>query len=203
MRPRIAYREHGIRRLTGDPPLQPGFTRQASQLIRHCNHVSAELERRRALCRTASPSRRSPRMPFKAAAGARRMLMAFVLMAFVLMAFVLMAFVLMVVVLMVVVLMVVVLMVVVLMVVVLMVVVLMVVVAVVVVASMGMLVAIPMPLGTTMLIPMAVRHHKPSREQLSNNDRTSGQPATADERISHDLNAIRHSRQRQCQGRCP
>ncbi len=163
MRPRIAYREHGIRRLTGDPPLQPGFTRQASQLIRHCNHVSAELERRRALCRTASPSRRSPRMPFKAAAGARRMLMAFVLM----------------------------------------VVVLMVVVAVVVVASMGMLVAIPMPLGTTMLIPMAVRHHKPSREQLSNNDRTSGQPATADERISHDLNAIRHSRQRQCQGRCP
>jgi Flp pilus assembly protein TadB len=188
MRPRIAYREHGIRRLTGDPPLQPGFTRQASQLIRHCNHVSAELERRRALCRTASPSRRSPRMPFKAAAGARRMLMAFVLM---------------VVVLMVVVLMVVVLMVVVLMVVVLMVVVLMVVVAVVVVASMGMLVAIPMPLGTTMLIPMAVRHHKPSREQLSNNDRTSGQPATADERISHDLNAIRHSRQRQCQGRCP
>ena len=168
MRPRIAYREHGIRRLTGDPPLQPGFTRQASQLIRHCNHVSAELERRRALCRTASPSRRSPRMPFKAAAGARRMLMAFVLM-----------------------------------VVVLMVVVLMVVVAVVVVASMGMLVAIPMPLGTTMLIPMAVRHHKPSREQLSNNDRTSGQPATADERISHDLNAIRHSRQRQCQGRCP
>jgi cytochrome c-type biogenesis protein CcmH/NrfG len=173
MRPRIAYREHGIRRLTGDPPLQPGFTRQASQLIRHCNHVSAELERRRALCRTASPSRRSPRMPFKAAAGARRMLMAFVLM------------------------------VVVLMVVVLMVVVLMVVVAVVVVASMGMLVAIPMPLGTTMLIPMAVRHHKPSREQLSNNDRTSGQPATADERISHDLNAIRHSRQRQCQGRCP
>jgi hypothetical protein len=183
MRPRIAYREHGIRRLTGDPPLQPGFTRQASQLIRHCNHVSAELERRRALCRTASPSRRSPRMPFKAAAGARRMLMAFVLM--------------------VVVLMVVVLMVVVLMVVVLMVVVLMVVVAVVVVASMGMLVAIPMPLGTTMLIPMAVRHHKPSREQLSNNDRTSGQPATADERISHDLNAIRHSRQRQCQGRCP
>ena len=173
MRPRIAYREHGIRLLTGYPPLQPGFTRQASQLIRHCNHVSAELERRRALCRTASPSRRSPRMPFKAAAGARRMLMAFVLM------------------------------VVVLMVVVLMVVVLMVVVAVVVVASMGMLVAIPMPLGTTMLIPIAVRHHKPSREQLSNNDRTSGQPATADERISHDLNAIRHSRQRQCQGRCP
>ena len=156
MRPRIAYREHGIRRLTGDPPLQPGFTRQASQLIRHCNHVSAELERRRALCRTASPSRRL--MPLKTAAGARSVLM---------------------------------------------VVVLMVVVAVVVVASMGMLVAIPMPLGTTMLIPMAVRHHKPSREQLSNNDRTSGQPATADERISHDLNAIRHSRQRQCQGRCP
>ena len=176
MRPKIAHRPHGIRRLTGDPPLQPGFTRQASQLIRHCNHVSAELERRRALCRTASPSRRL--MPLKTAAGARSVLMVVVLMAFVLM-------------------------VVVLMVVVLMVVVLMVVVAVVVVASMGMLVAIPMPLGTTMLIPMAVRHHKPSSEQLSNNDRTSGQPATADERISHDLNAIRHSRQRQCQGRCP
>jgi len=181
MRPKIAHRPHGIRRLTGDPPLQPGFTRQASQLIRHCNHVSAELERRRALCRTASPSRRL--MPLKTAAGARSVLMVVVLM--------------------VVVLMVVVLMVVVAVVVVAVVVVAVVVVAVVVVASMGMLVAIPMPLGTTMLIPMAVRHHKPSSEQLSNNDRTSGQPATADERISHDLNAIRHSRQRQCQGRCP
>jgi hypothetical protein len=156
MRPKIAHRAHGIRRLTGDPPLQPGFTRRASQLSRHSNHVSAELERRRALCRTASPSRHL--MPLKTAAGARGVLMAFVLM---------------------------------------------VVVAVVVGASMGMLVAIPMPLGTTMLIPMAVRHHEPSSEQLSNNDRTSGQPATADERISHDLKAIRHSRQRQCQGRCP
>ena len=72
-----------------------------------------------------------------------------------------------------------------------------------VVASVGMLVAIAMPLRRPVLIPMAVRHHKPSRKQLSKHDRTSGQSAAANERVSHIHISIRHSRQRQCQGRCP